>query len=166
MKAKRVSSQIFIDKSKPLSRLTHPISPVKEDTDLLQPLKTPTQEWNCVKVNGPRETVCRLSKSPSYDLIWRGTQMETLQARLDDLSLALLRNSWGQLVASLDSLFLAFFTRFFKFPFLLRQIILKRSGKSQSKTYFWRIGFKKEALKIKFIWPYRQIRSVTTHACR
>ena len=44
MKAKRVSSQIFIDKSKPLSRLIHPISPVKEDTDLLQPLKTPTQE--------------------------------------------------------------------------------------------------------------------------
>lgn len=144
MKAKRVSSQIFIDKSKPLSRLTHPISPVKEVTDLLQSLKTPTQEWNYVKVNGPRETVCRLSKSPSYDLIWRGTQMETLQARQDDLSrlcarsaasrpkeLALLGNAWGQLVASLDSLFLAFFTRFFKFPFLLRQIILKRSDKSR-----------------------------------
>lgn len=44
MKAKRVSSQILSDKSKPLSRLTHPISPVKEVTDLLQPLKTPTQE--------------------------------------------------------------------------------------------------------------------------
>ena len=143
MKAKRVSSQIFIDKSKPLSRLTHPISPVKEVTDLLQPLKTPTQEWNYVKVNGSRETVSRLSKSPSYDTVGAGRKWKPFKrdkttshnfaarsAASRPKELALLRNSWGQLVANLDSLFLAFFPRFFKFPFLLRQIILKRSGKS------------------------------------
>lgn len=131
MKAKRVSSQIFIDKSKPLSRLTHPISPVKEVTDLLQSLKTPTQEWNCVKVNGPRETVCRLSKSPSYDLIWRGTQMETLQARQDDLSrlcrslgrfAALRARPAKKLVRSTCSKFRQFVSRFlywlFKIPLL------------------------------------------------